>query len=259
MELFIRFAIFVSIVLLMLFWESRAPFRRFPQPKSQRIVVNFGLMALNFVVVRMFSAGGAFFIAEFAQQNRIGLFNLTVLPDWFVFVCSFLILDFAIYLQHRLFHKIPLLWRFHRVHHCDLGFDTTTGVRFHPLEILLSMYYKMAIVMALGIAPWAVMLFEIILNGCALFNHGNVQIADPWERRLRWLIITPDMHRVHHSTTRSETDSNFGFSISLWDRLCLSYCAIPARGKAGIEIGIPEERKIERLYFVRLLRLPFAQ
>lgn len=259
MEVLIRLSIFLLIFNIMLFWEWRKPFRGFLQPKLERLSLNLGLMIVNFVVLRIFSAGGAFLVAEFAQQRSIGLFNVLTPPKWLTILLSLLLLDFAIYLQHMVFHKIPVLWRIHRVHHTDLGFDASTAVRFHPLEILLSMYYKMALVLAFGISPWTVIGFEIILNACSLFNHGNVRIPEPWDSRLRWFLITPDMHRIHHSTNRLETDSNYGFSITWWDRICRTYCPAAELGQVRMEIGIPQEREPQRLHFLRLLQLPLEK
>ena len=222
-EPLIRFGVFLVVLLIMLLWEWRQPFRCFVQPKFQRLYTNLGLMGINFIVLRLLSGGGAFFMAQYVSNHGFGLLHIFPVPDWLNIVISLIVLDFAIYLQHIVFHRVPAFWRLHRVHHCDVGFDTSTGVRFHPLEILLSMYYKMLLVVLLGPSPEAVILFEIILNACALFNHGNVRILKPWESRLRVLLITPDMHRIHHSSNPVETNSNYGFSVPWWDRVCGTY------------------------------------
>jgi sterol desaturase/sphingolipid hydroxylase (fatty acid hydroxylase superfamily) len=253
----LRLTIFLSVLTLMLAWEWRAPFRAFPDAKPRRIARHLGLMTLNTVLLRVLSGGGAYFVAEYAWTQGFGLFNRFHLPAGWGFAAGLVLLDFAIYLQHVVFHRVPLLWRLHKVHHLDLGFDTTTAIRFHPVEILLSMYYKMVLVLALGLSPLTVLVFEILLNACALFNHGNVRLpaaAEPWVRRL---LITPDLHRIHHSTYAPETHSNFGFCVPFWDRLCGTYRAEPRAGQAGMAIGLDEERDLRRLGFRRLLVLPF--
>ena len=174
----------------------RRPFRSFPQPKIQRITVNFGLTVINTICVKLFSGGGAYFVAEYALEHNIGLFNVISVPNYLSIVFGFLVLDFAIYFQHRVFHAIPLLWRLHRIHHTDLGFDASTALRFHAVEILLSMYFKMLLVLVIGATPNTVILFEVVLNACALFNHGNVRIPRIWERYVRTILITPDIHRI---------------------------------------------------------------
>ncbi len=259
MELWIRLGTFVLVFALMLLWEWRRPFRAFEQKRSERLLINVGLMLTNFVFLRLLSGGGAFLAAVYAGEHGFGLFNRIELSPWVSAVFSLLILDCAIYFQHRVFHRVPLLWRIHRVHHCDMGFDTSTAVRFHAVEIVLSMYYKMILVVLLGVSPWTVILFEIILNACALFNHGNVRLPGYWDRRLRLLLITPDMHRIHHSSIVHETNSNYGFSVPWWDRLFGTYCPNPALGHAGMEIGLPEERDLRRLNFFRLLVLPLEK
>jgi sterol desaturase/sphingolipid hydroxylase (fatty acid hydroxylase superfamily) len=258
-EPLLRLGIFLIVLGLMLFWEWRWPFRVFPEAKPVRLGRHLGLMALNTVLVRLLSGGGAYFAAQFADARDWGLFNQFALPAGPNLAVGLILLDFAIYLQHIAFHRVPLLWRLHKVHHLDLGFDTTTAIRFHPVEIVLSMYYKMALVLALGVTPLTVLVFEILLNACALFNHGNVRIPGRWEPRVRWLLITPDMHRIHHSTRPTETHSNFGFCVPFWDRLCGTYRAAPQAGQSAMDIGLPEERNPERLGLRRLLTLPFQR
>ncbi len=241
----------------MLSWEKRAGFRRFRQKRFERFFINLGLMGLNFAVVRLLAGGGAFISAEYAARNDSGLFHHLQLPDGIETAMAVLVLDFAIYIQHRLLHIVPLFWRFHKVHHSDPGFDTTTAVRFHPVEILFSMYYKMALVLLLGASPVAVVLFEIILNACALFNHGNVRIREPWDGTIRKILITPDMHRLHHSAAIEETNSNYGFSVPWWDWLCRSYVKDPALGHPKMVIGIVDPNTPDRPRFLDLLILPF--
>jgi sterol desaturase/sphingolipid hydroxylase (fatty acid hydroxylase superfamily) len=256
-ESLLRLGIFLFILGLMLLWERRAPFRSFPETKPRRLGRHLGLMALNTVLVRIMSGGGAYFAAKYAGERDWGLFNQMEMPAGWSLAAGLVLLDFAIYLQHLVFHRIPLLWRLHKVHHLDLGFDTTTAIRFHPVEIVLSMYYKMALVLALGLSPPTVLAFEILLNACALFNHGNVRIPGVWEPRVRLFLITPDMHRIHHSAFPRETHSNFGFCVPFWDRLCGTYRAAPEAGQAGMTIGLDEERDPRRLGFRQLLVLPF--
>jgi sterol desaturase/sphingolipid hydroxylase (fatty acid hydroxylase superfamily) len=253
----IRLVFFLGVLGTMLLWEWRSPFRMFPEGKARRLTRHLSLMALNSAVARILSGGGAYFAAEFAYERHWGLLNQFALPYGLSLAAGLILLDFAIYLQHVAFHRVPLFWRLHKIHHLDLGFDTTTAIRFHPLEIVLSTYYKMALAIGFGLLPLSVLIFEILLNACALFNHGNARIPDPWERRVRFFLITPDMHRIHHSTYKPETDSNFGFSVPLWDKLCGTYRKQPQLGQDGMKIGLEEQRDPEQLQFWRLLILPF--
>lgn len=252
-----RLAIFLAVFAAMLLWEAWRPFRQAPEPKLARLTRHLSLMAFNVLSLRLLSGGGAYAAAFLAEQQGWGLLTFTALPAWLGFVAGLLLLDFAIYAQHVLFHKVPWLWRLHKVHHSDPAFDTTTAIRFHPVEIVLSMFYKMILVISFGITPLAVLCFEVLLNACAQFNHGNVRLPAAIEKALRWLVITPDLHRIHHSTERLETDSNFGFSVPWWDWWCGTYRAEPRRGQATMEIGLQEERNPARLGLVALLLLPF--
>ena len=257
MELILRFGIFLTVLIGMLSWERINPFRRFRQKRRERCFINLGMMGLNFIVVRALAGGGALFAAECAAREQLGLFHRLDWPSGVEIVLALLILDLAIYLQHRLLHTVPLFWRFHKVHHSDPGFDTTTAVRFHAIEILFSMYYKMILVIGLGALPEAVVAFEIVLNTCALFNHGNVRLPRRVESAIRKVLITPDMHRIHHSAAPRETNSNYGFSVPWWDWLCGSYVDTPALGQPGMVIGIVERTTPERPGFVDLVILPF--
>ena len=257
METTLRFGSFIALFVVMALWEMQRPRRRLTQPKVIHWRTNLALLFTDVLLLRFTLGAAALGTAEYAQQHGWGLFNITAWPAWLEFLVAWLLLDFALYLQHVLSHALPVFWRLHRVHHSDLDFDLTTGVRFHPLEILLSMLYKMAVVAALGAPPWAVLIFEVVLNGASVFNHGNVHIPEKIDRWLRFFIVTPDMHRVHHSSVVNETNSNFGFSISLWDRLCGTYRAQPALGQLGFEIGLKEYR--ERLGWGALLLLPFRR
>ncbi|WP_024297448.1 sterol desaturase family protein [Methylomicrobium lacus] len=257
METLIRLSAAAGIFLLMIGWEFWRPRRVLQLGRAQRWPINLGLAALNMILMRASLGGLAYLAAAHAQAQGWGLLNLAALPAWLAIAATLLLLDFAIYAQHILMHKWPLLWRLHQVHHTDLEFDATTAVRFHPFEIVLSMLYKVFWILLIGADPVAVIAFEIILNGSATFNHSNVAIQPALDRILRWLIITPDMHRIHHSTRRAEMDSNYGFSISLWDRLCGTYVADPKEPQTSMTIGLAAYREPEALGFLRLLRLPF--
>ncbi len=256
MEIFIRLGSFIAVFVLMALWERRHPRRRLSQPKTGRWFNNLSILAIDVLAVRVPLGAAAMGVAFYTEQHGWGLFNFTALPSWLEFILAWLALDFAVYLQHVISHALPVFWCLHRVHHTDLDFDLTTGVRFHPIEIFISMIYKMTLVAAIGASPWAVLMFEIILNGAALFNHGNVRLPEQLDRWLRWLVVTPDMHRVHHSSRVNETNSNFGFSVSCWDRLCGTYRGQPALGQLGFEIGLKEFRDPKQLGLLSLLRLP---
>ncbi|WAR46501.1 sterol desaturase family protein [Methylomonas rapida] len=257
MEALLRFGVFLLILSVMTAWEALSPKRRLSLPRRRRWPVNLGLATLNVAVMRVSIGAAAWLAAQWAAENHIGLFNLVSLPDWLGIVLSLLLLDLAIYAQHIAAHRWRWFWRLHQVHHTDLDFDTTTAIRFHPLEIMLSMLYKVVLVILLGAAPAAVITFEMILNGCALFNHGNVYLPEGFEHRLRYLLVTPDMHRIHHSTYQPETDSNYGFSLPCWDRLFKTYCAYPRQPQTDMPIGLNGFRNASELGVVRMLALPF--
>jgi len=255
-EAVLRLTSAVALFAAMALWEIKRPRLSLAQPRSQRWPVNLALTLLDVALVR-FTVGAATVVtAQAAAAHDWGLFHGLALPGWVAFVAAWALLDFAVYLQHCLFHAVPVLWRLHRVHHADLGFDVTTGLRFHPLEIFLSLAIKVALVAALGPPVGAVILFELLLNGGSLFNHGNVAIPERVDRWLRWFLVTPDMHRVHHSVVVAETNSNFGFLVPWWDRLCGTYRAQPAAGHGEMEIGIATERDPARLTLLGSLLLP---
>jgi sterol desaturase/sphingolipid hydroxylase (fatty acid hydroxylase superfamily) len=255
MEALVRLGTFLGVLTAMLLWEWGHPRRVLTRPRRERWMTNLGLTILNTALVRVTVGGAAYAAAVFAADQGVGLLHWQPLPPWAAAAVTLLVLDFAIYLQHVLFHAVPLLWRLHRVHHADLDFDATTGLRFHPLEILLSLGYKAAVVVLLGAVPWAVIAFEVLLNAASVFNHGNVALPERFDRWLRRVIVTPDMHRVHHSMRVVETNSNFGFAVSWWDRLCGTYRAQPALGHVGMEIGLSEYRL--PLHLGQLCLLPF--
>lgn len=255
----LRLAVFLGILAAMLLWELAAPKRRQEIPKVLRWSNNIALVVLDTVILRLSFPILALGLAGWAEQNGWGLFNILSVPSWLAIVASLLILDLAIYLQHVMFHAVPLLWRLHRMHHADLEFDATTGLRFHPLEILLSMAIKLAIVALIGPPAVAVLLFEILLNGTSLFNHGNIRLPVGVDRVLRLIVVTPDMHRVHHSTNPREANSNFGFNLPWWDRLLGTYIDAPGLGHQGMQIGTDRFRTRRDLWLDKLLTQPFRQ
>lgn len=257
MESTIRLTIALGIFMVMITWEALSPRRALTLGRKQRWPVNLGLAVLNMIVMRLTIGSLALLSAVNAADHGWGVLNLFELPLWVKISTSLLILDFAVYYQHRLMHRWPLLWRLHQVHHADLEFDASTAVRFHPLEIVLSMLYKVAWIYLIGADTTAVIAFEIILNGAATFNHGNVNLPLKLDAILRKVIITPDLHRIHHSMRQEETDSNFGFSISIWDRLCHTLIEEPRQSQSTMAIGLTGHRLQNRLGFLRMLRLPF--
>jgi sterol desaturase/sphingolipid hydroxylase (fatty acid hydroxylase superfamily) len=258
MEGAIRLGSAVALFAAMAVWEWRRPRLTLTQGRGIRWPINLGITVLDVLLVRVTVGAAAVAAAGLAAERGWGLFHLVEVPGWVAFAASWALLDFAIYLQHIMVHAVPLLWRLHQVHHADLGFDVTTGLRFHPLEIFLSLGIKVCVVALIGPPVAAVVLFEVLLNAGSLFNHGNVAIPPAVDRRLRWLIVTPDMHRVHHSAVPAETNSNFGFSVSIWDRLCGTYRDQPAAGHQGMTIGVFHLREPARLGFLRLLWLPIS-
>ncbi len=256
-EAIIRLGCFTAVLFGMFAWEAVLPRRELTPGHKKRQVTNLLLVFINTSLVRLLPGFAAVAVALQAEQQATGVLYLLHLPFWLEAIVAFVLLDLAIYGQHVAFHKAPWLWRLHRVHHTDHAFDVTTGVRFHPLEILLSMLIKMAVVILLGAPPGVVIAFEIILNATSLFNHGNVRISLPLERIIRTLIVTPDMHRVHHSVNRPETDSNFGFNFSCWDRLFGTYRAEPLGGHEAMQIGLQEFRGTDTANIFSLLRQPF--
>ncbi|MGZ8144024.1 MAG: sterol desaturase family protein [Methylosarcina sp.] len=257
METIIRLSAALGIFFLMATWEYYRPRRPLAIARKQRWPVNLSLAAFNMVLMRLTIGSLAYISAMTAAYHDWGLLNWTDAPRWLSIPISLFILDFAVYWQHRFMHYWPMLWRLHQVHHTDLEFDATTAVRFHPMEILLSMFYKVVCVYLLGADPAAVIAFEIILNGAATFNHSNVNIPSELDRKLRWFLITPDMHRIHHSVLPEEMDNNFGFSISCWDRLCHTYIADPKQNHTTMMIGLRHYRNQKNLRFWNLFLMPF--
>ena len=254
----IRLACFLGVFAVMAVWELLAPRRRLSQPKAQRWFNNLGLVVFNTALLRLVFPLAAVGMAVSADLNGWGLFNRVDTSGWLALLASVVILDGAIYLQHVMFHAVPLFWRLHRVHHADLDFDVTTGSRFHPVEILLSMLIKFAVIVLLGPPVVAVVVFEVLLNASSMFNHSNVRLPAFLDALLRWVIVTPDMHRVHHSHLDHETNSNFGFNLSIWDRLFGTYRNQPEQGHEGMVIGIDTFRDAAHCVTLRgMLGMPF--
>ena len=257
MEGFIRFGAFFGMLAVMAWWEARRPRRPLSQSKARHWAINLALTALDTLAVRLLIGAAAVNAALFAQQRGWGLWPLLHLPAWANITLSLALFDFAIYLQHRAFHTLPIFWRLHMTHHTDLDLDVTTSLRFHPLEILLSMLYKAALALLLGAHPAAVIAFEVILNAASQFNHANVRLSEAWEQRLRRVLITPDLHRIHHSVAVAETNSNYGFSVPFWDRLCGTYRDQPRQPQTTMPLGLEAYREARALGLGRLLVLPF--
>lgn len=242
MELIARLGIFVGVLGLMAAWEFYAPKRQSRYGRAQRWPANLGIVAIDTILARLLVPTGVVGVAMYAGQQGWGLFNLLNWPAWLSVIISLVALDIAIYWQHRAFHYYPMLWRLHRMHHSDPDFDVTTGLRFHPLEILLSLAIKGVVVLILGAPVTAVIIFEVVLNACSMFNHGNVELPQRVERWVRKILITQELHRIHHSTLKHETNSNYGFSVSWWDHLFLSYTDKPQAGSDNVDIGLDNLR-----------------
>lgn len=256
-EVVIRLVFFAGIFGLIAVWEWMSPRRLLRTSKTERWISNLSITFLNPLVLYLLFPILAIDMALKAQEGGWGLLNTVDLPLWLKLIIGIMVLDLVIYLQHVMFHAIPILWRLHMMHHVDLDYDLTTGLRFHPIEMVLSMLIKLAVVSVLGPPAAAVLAFEIILNGMAIFNHGNIKIPLTLDRILRYLVVTPDMHRVHHSVIIRETNSNFGFNLSWWDRLFGTYRSQPVKGHEGMTIGCSQFRDPKKLTLPWLLMLPF--
>jgi len=258
-EVPIRLSFFFGIFAVMAVWELLSPRRTLITSKSLRWSNNLGLVFLNSIVLRLLFPAAAVGVALFAREQGWGLFNYTHTPFILAVITSVIIMDAVIYLQHVMVHAVPLLWRLHRVHHADPDYDVTTGARFHPLEIILSMLIKFATILLLGPPLIAVIIFEVLLNATAMFNHGNVKLPFTVDRILRLLVVTPDMHRVHHSVEDDEANSNFGFNLPWWDRLFGTYRDQPRGGHEGMAIGIHNYHEPRQISWLPgMLLLPFA-
>jgi sterol desaturase/sphingolipid hydroxylase (fatty acid hydroxylase superfamily) len=255
----IRFVGFAGVFVAMALWEVALPRRELTIGRRRRWPGNLGIVAIDTGVVRALLPTAAVGVALIGEARGWGLLRWIGSPLWAATLISLILLDLAIYLQHVLFHWVPALWRLHRMHHADLEFDVTTGVRFHPIEIALSLLIKLAVVVGLGAPALAVLIFEVLLNATSLFNHSNVRMGLAADRIVRWLVVTPDMHRVHHSIIRAETDSNFGFNFPWWDRLFGTYRPQPKEGHLGMTIGIDAFRDPAELRLDRMLAQPFRK
>jgi sterol desaturase/sphingolipid hydroxylase (fatty acid hydroxylase superfamily) len=258
-EPLIRLGAFAGVLVAMAVWELLAPRRPQRIGRARRWPGNLGVVVLDTIILRVIFPTAAVGMALIAKAHGFGLFNGVGLPRLVAILASVILLDLAIYLQHVLFHAVPVLWRLHRMHHADLEFDVTTGVRFHPFEILLSMVIKLVVVAALGAPALAVLVFEVLLNATSMFNHGNVRLPAALDRVMRWIIVTPEMHRVYHSITPRETNSNFGFNLPWWDRWFGTYRAEPAAGHEHMTIGIEQFRDPRELRLDRMLAQPFRE
>jgi sterol desaturase/sphingolipid hydroxylase (fatty acid hydroxylase superfamily) len=256
-EFSIRLYSYLAIFIVMALWEWCTPRRPLHVSKGRRWFMNLAISIIDTALVRVLFPVAAVGAALFAADNGWGLFNYVSTSSVVAIVASFVLLDAVIYLQHIIFHAIPILWRFHMVHHADLDLDASSGLRFHPFEILISMIIKIAAITLIGPPPLAVLIFEVGLNGTAIFNHSNVRIPQPIDRFLRLFLVTPDMHRVHHSIDTEESNSNFGFNLPWWDYLCGTYRAQPRAGHEAMTIGLKQYREDQRQGLAWLILLPF--
>ena len=257
-EMVIRLGFFFGIFAVMAIWEVVAPRRALTVSKAVRWINNLVLVFFNSLILRLIFPAAAVGVAAFASEQGWGIFNYYEVSPVIAVVASVVAMDFVIYLQHVMVHAVPALWRLHRVHHADLDFDVTTGARFHPIEILLSMLIKVATIAVLGPPVVAVVIFEVVLNATAMFNHSNVRLPLGLDRVLRWIVVTPDMHRVHHSVEDDEANSNFGFNLPWWDRLFGTYKDQPRAGHEAMVIGIHTYRNPKLVMWLHgMLWLPF--
>lgn len=256
-EVFIRLGCFVGLFVLLATLESWFPRRVRRVARRLRWPSNLGVSVMNQIVVRLILPGSAIALAMVVEQKGWGLLGVIATAPWFEVLFAVLVLDLTIYWQHRAFHAVPLLWRFHRMHHADTEFDVTTGIRFHPLSVVPSAFIKLGAVLLIGPAPVAVLIFEVLLNATSLFNHSNLKLPPRFDRLLRWLVVTPDMHRVHHSSDARETNTNFGFNFPLWDRIFGSYLAQPEKGHSDMEVGLERFREPQEQRLDRMLLQPF--
>jgi len=255
----LRLGAFVGVLALMALWEAARPRRPRALPRWLRWSNNLALVAVDTLVLRLLVPMLAVGLAMTAEAEGWGLLNMLAVPAWLAIPLAVLALDLVVYLQHVMFHAVPALWRLHRMHHADTDIDVTTGLRFHPFEIVLSMVVKLAAVLVLGPPVVAVVLFEVLLNATALFNHANLRLPAAVDRWLRLIVVTPDMHRVHHSVRPEETHSNFGFNMPWWDRLLGTYRAQPRDGHDGMTIGLAAFRAPREAWLDRLLMQPFRR
>lgn len=255
----IRLGVFIGVFMLMAILESVLPKKTRAQPRVTRWFTNLALVVIDSVILRIFVPILAVAVAQWAENEGWGVFSQLPLPFWLECVIAVVLLDMLIYWQHVASHHIPVLWRFHQVHHADRDIDVTTGVRFHPVEIVLSMLYKFLCIVMLGAPALAVFLFEVLLNASAMFNHSNIRLTKRLDSVVRTLVVTPDMHRVHHSVMQVETNSNYGFFLSLWDRIFGSYIDQPSKGHQGMVIGLQAHQDNQPSSLFWSLKIPFVK
>lgn len=259
LEASLRLGVFLAVFLLLMVLEALLPRRRLRHSKMKRWTSNIALVVINTVTVRLLVPIAGVAAAALAQQQQWGLLNQVALPGWIEMLLFLLAFDLAIYFQHRVFHAVPFLWRLHRMHHSDRDYDVTTGNRFHPLSILISSLIKTVLILLAGPTVLAVVVAEVLLNACAMFNHSNLRVPIAFDRVLRLFVVTPDMHRVHHSIDPHEHNRNFGFNFPWWDRLFGTYLAQPALGHDEMEIGIEGFRDESTEKLMPLLRQPLQK
>ncbi|ALA58836.1 sterol desaturase family protein [Nitrospira moscoviensis] len=257
LDVAIRLSVFVGVLALMSAWELLFPRRALSRPKVGRWTANLSIVVLDALLIRALFAAGAVGASLLAAERGWGVLNQLSGPSWLEFLLAIVALDVVLYGQHVMFHAVPLFWRFHMMHHADLDCDVTTGLRFHPVEVVLSMGIKLGAVLVIGPAPAAVLAFEVLLNATSMFNHSNVWLPPALDRALRWFLVTPDMHRIHHSILPNETNSNFGFNLPWWDRLFGTYRPEPKDGQTGMVMGLEQFREPRRLTLMGSLLLPF--
>jgi len=255
----IRLGVFLGLFILLAVLELVAPRRELQHVKARRWLTNWAIVFIDSALLRLIFTGAAVGAALWAHATGYGLFNLIQTPLWLTIPVSFVVLDFAIWFAHVASHKVPVLWAVHRMHHSDVDIDVTTAIRFHPIEIILSMLWKIAVVIVLGAPAVSVLVFEIVLNGMAMFNHSNLRLPAALDRVVRPFVVTPDMHRVHHSILHPETDSNYGFNLAIWDRLFGTYIDQPRDGHDGMTIGLSEWQDEKPTRLLWALKVPFIQ
>ena len=256
-EIGLRIGFFFGVLIIIALWECLRPKLKLRISRNIRWFRNLSLIVLNSIAARLILPFTAASIAIYAEKNQIGLLNFLSIPLWLTVIVSIVLLDLIIYAQHLASHHFLIFWRLHKIHHIDQDIDVTTGVRFHPVEIIISTLIKCAVVMLLGIPFIAIVMFEIILNATSMFNHGNINLPEKFDEWLRLIIVTPDMHRIHHSIIPTETNSNFGFNLPWWDRLFGTYQSQPQKGHQKMEIGLSEYQDINKTNLLTLIIIPF--
>lgn len=254
-ELIIRVGSFIGILCFFAIAEELSPRRKLKLPKKSRWYRNFSLVIINSLILRFILPISAASVALI--ENEYAILNYLQLPKFISIILCIILLDMIIYFQHRVFHMVPFFWRFHKIHHIDQELDTSSGIRFHPVEIIFSMLIKCLVVLVVGISFEAVVMFEIILNASSLFNHANINLSNKMDAMLRKFVVTPDMHRIHHSVLKNETNSNYGFNLSCWDRVFGTYKHSATKSQAQIDIGLNEYQDYKKTGLFEILTIPF--